>query len=173
MNTLICPNCGNDVLNNSKYCVKCGIYLLDNQKFLDASIENVRKEKTEVLGDIYFVSSDAVDTDIKKALERIAKKIEHIYGVFENTPYMHEDARILICKTLDKTLSEVSDLTDLQRKKVEHRAQKVTVSNWLGTYQNTLDEIKTVLSDMGESDIEIDVTTLEPNETIEWFLKSK
>jgi hypothetical protein len=125
----------------------------------------------------FFIKNFGYDAndekDVKRSLERIAKKIEHIYGVFENTPYMHEDARILICKTLDKTLSEVSDLTDLQRKKVEHRAQKVTVSNWLGTYQNTLDEIKTVLSDMGESDIEIDVTTLEPNETIEWFLKSK
>ena len=169
---LKCPKCENTVLNNSKYCVKCGLYLLDNQKFLDSAIENVRKEKTDLLGDIYFVISDAVDSEIKKSLERIAKKVEFIYDVFESSPYMHEDARLLICKTMDKTLSEVSDLTDLQRKKVEHRAQKVTVYDWLGIYQRTLEEIKETLAERGESDIEVDITTLDPNETVEWFLKS-
>lgn len=172
MNDLKCPKCGNTVINNSKYCVKCGLYLLENQKFLDAAIDNVRKEKTDLLGDIYFVTSDAIDSEIKKALERLAKKVEYIYEVFESHPYMHEDARLLICKTMDKTLSEVSDLTDLQRKKVEHRAQKVTVFDWLGTYQRTLDEIKSALAEIGESDIEVDITTLDPNETVEWFLKA-
>ena len=173
MTELKCPKCGNIVLNNSRFCVKCGLYLLDNQVFLEKAIENVRKEKTELLGDIYFVISDAIDSEIKKSLERIAKRVEYIYSVFENSPYMHEDTRLLIGKTMDKTLSEVSDLTDLQRKKVEHRAQKVAVCDWLGTYQRTLDEIKDSFDQQGESDIEVDIAMLSSNETVEWFLKSK
>lgn len=173
MDYLKCPKCGNLVLNNSKYCVKCGLYLLDNQKFLDAAIECVRKEKTGLLGDIYFVISDAVDAEVKGILKKIAKKIEYIYDVFENSPNMHEDTRLLICKTMDKTLSGVSDLTDLQRKKVECRAQKVVVLDWLSSYQITLEEIKESLEERGESDIEVDITTLNQNETVEWFIKSE
>ena len=172
MNSLKCPKCNNIVFNNSKYCIKCGLYLLDNQTFLDSAIENVRNEKAELLGDIYFVISDAIDSEIKRVLEKVARNVEHIYDIFESCPYMHENTRLLICKTMDKTLSEVSDLTDLQRKKIEHRAQKVTVFDWLETYQKTIDEIKNTLAKSGENDIEVDITTLEPNETVEWFLKS-
>ena len=172
MDILKCPNCGNVVLNNSKYCVKCGSYLLDDQSFLNSAVENVRKEKSQLLGDIYFVISDSVDYEIKGLLEIIAKRVEFIYDVFENSPYMHEDARLLICKTMDKTLSEVSDLTDLQRKKVEYRAQKVAVLDWLDTYQITLEEIKETLAERGESDIEVDIKTLNQNEAVGWFLQS-
>ena len=172
MKNLQCPNCDNIVINNSKYCVKCGLYLLDNQKFLDSARGMVLSEKQELLGDLYFVISDAVDSDIKKALERIAKKVELIYDKFSNRPYMHEDARLLITKTMNRTLINASELTELQRKKLEHRAQKSTVYDWLGTYQRTLDEINAALDEQGETDIEIDVSTLSPNETVEWYLKS-
>ena len=167
MDILKCPNCSNIVLNGSKYCVNCGLYLLDNQKFLASAIEGVRKEKAELLGDIYFVISDAIDKEIKQALDVIAVKVDLIYDAFEDKPYKHEDTRLQICETLDKTLSEVSDLTDLQRKKIESMAQKVSALDSLDAYQITLEEIKESLAEDGESEVEIDVEMLDSNESFE------
>lgn len=170
MDILKCPKCSNLVLNNSKYCVNCGLYLPDDQKFMESAIQIIRKEKTELLGDLYFAISDSIDYEIKQSLDEIAKKVEFIYDAFESKPYKHEDTRLLICKTMDKSLSEVSDLTDLQRKKVEHRAQKDAVLDWLGTYQVTLEEIKETLAEKGESDVDVDIKMLSSNETVDWYL---
>lgn len=172
MDILKCPKCSNLVLNNSRYCVNCGLYLLDDQKFIDSAIESIRKEKNEILGDVYFVISDSVDSEIKRSLDKIAKQLEYIYDTFEGRPYKYEDTRLLICKTLYKTLREVSDLTDLQRKKVEHRAQKVSVIDWLGSYQVTLEEIKESLAEKGESDIDVDIQMLSSNEAVEWYMNA-
>lgn len=167
MDILKCPKCSSLVLNNSKYCTNCGLYLLDDQKFLDSAVESIRKEKADLLGDIYFVISYSIDNEIKQALDIIAVKVEFIYDVFEGKPYRYEDTRLQICKTLDKTLSEVSDLTDLQRKNIESRAQKVTVLDWLGSYQVTLQEIIDTLAEDGESDVEVDVEMLSSNDSFE------
>ena len=167
MDILKCPKCSSLVLNNSKYCTNCGLYLLDDQKFLDSAVESIRKEKADLLGDIYFVISDSIDNEIKQALDIIAVKVEFVYDVFEGKPYRYEDTRLQICETLDKTLSEVSDLTDLQRKKIESRAQKVTVLDWLSSYQVTLQEIIDTLAEDGESDVEVDVEMLSSNDSFE------
>ncbi len=171
MNSLKCPNCGNIVVNNSKYCVKCGSYLIDNKEFIDSAADDVNREKQQLLGDIYFCVSDSVDTSLKKSLDAIAKKTKYVYDLILKRPYMYEDARLLISRTMYKTLCQVSELSDLQRKKIEYRAQLATVEDWLEKYQKVLDEITDALVEQGVSDLDIDITVLDSNDTVEFFLK--